>query len=111
MKALGGILVALAFFYAFYAGAMTLWSYVQVAGVVDKAWEDHGRNGAASVRAAIIKGGNEAGVTLDGRFVLVGEDERTMAVAVRWSFPVISFKGDTFLEIPLSLQRSYEKRP
>jgi hypothetical protein len=100
-----------AFFYAFYAGVMTLWSYFQVAGVVDKAWEDQGRNGAPSVRSAIVKGANDAGVPLDARFVAVGEDERTLSVAVRWSFPAVSYKGDTFLEIPLSLQRSYEKLP
>ena len=111
MKTLGGILVALAFFYAFYAGVMALWSYIQVAGVVDKAWEDQGRNGAGSVRTAIVKGANDGGVPLDVRFVAVGEDDRTVSVAVRWSFPAISYKGDVFVEIPLSLRRSYEKLP
>lgn len=111
MKALGGALVALAFFYAFYAGVMTLWSYIQIAGVVDKAWEDHGRSGASSVRTAIVRGANDAGVPLDTRFVAVGEDERTISVAVRWSFPVVSYKGEVFVAIPLSLQRSFEKLP
>ncbi|HSE93249.1 MAG TPA: hypothetical protein VLF19_08080 [Methylomirabilota bacterium] len=111
MKALGGAFVVVAFFYVFYAGVTTLWSYLQVASVVDRAWEDQGRNGAAAVRTAIVKGASEAGVPLEVRFVQVGEDERIMAVAVRWSFPAVSFRGDTFVEIPLSLQRSYEKRP
>jgi len=111
VRALGGILVVLAFFYAFYAGVMTVWSYIQVAGVVDKAWEDQGRSGAASVRAAIVRGATEAGVPIEARFVMVGEDERRMSVAVRWSFPAVSFKGDTFLDVPLSLQRSFDKLP
>ncbi|MGH7390612.1 MAG: hypothetical protein ACREM3_14305 [Candidatus Rokuibacteriota bacterium] len=111
MRALGGILVAVAFFYVFYAGVMTLWSYLQVAGVVDKAWEDQGRSGVPAMRTAIITGAHEAGVPLDARFVLVGEDERSVAVVVRWTFPAVSFRGDTFVEIPLSLQRSYEKLP
>jgi hypothetical protein len=111
VKALGGALVALAFFYAFYAGVMTVWSYIQIAGVVDKAWEDQGRHGASSMRAAVVRFANDAGVPLDTRFVLVGEDERTISVAVRWSFPVIKYKGEVFVEIPLSLQRSFDKLP
>ncbi len=109
MRALGGILVALAFLYAFYAGVMTIWSYLQVAGVVDKAWEEQGRNGANSVRTAVIKGASHAGVPIDARFVAVGEDEHTLSVAVRWSFPVISYKGGALVEVPLSLERSFEK--
>lgn len=111
MKALGGILVALAFFYALYAGGMMVWSYIQIAGAVDKAWEEQGRNGAGPVRTAIIKGAAAAGVPLDVRLVTVAEDERVLSVAVRWLFPAISYKDDVFLEVPLSLHRTFDKPP
>jgi len=111
MKALVGAFVALAFFYVFYSGVMAVWSYIQIDGVVDKAWEDQGRNGPTAVHAAILNGAAEAGVPVDARFVVVGEDEREVSVAVRWSFPAVTYKGESLIDIPLSVQRTYEKRP
>lgn len=109
MKIVLVALLVLAFFYAFYSGVMVIWSYLEVSGAVDRAWEEQGKNGASSVRAAIVKHAADAGVPLDDRLVQVGEDDRSLSVRLRWSWPVVSYQGETIVEIPLSMERAFAK--
>ncbi|OLC32006.1 MAG: hypothetical protein AUH81_16880 [Candidatus Rokubacteria bacterium 13_1_40CM_4_69_5] len=99
-------LLVLGLSYASYAGLLAAWSYLELSGVVDQALADQARSGAGLVRAAIIKGAQEAGVRIDGRNVVVGETERALAVRLEWSWPVIAYQGREILEVPLSLERS-----
>jgi hypothetical protein len=109
MKLIAVGLLVVGLFYALYAGFIAVRSYLDVSSAVDRALEEQARNGAASVRAGIVKHAGEAGVPLDDRLVQVGEDERSLSVRLRWSSPVITYNGQHIIEIPLSLERGYAK--
>jgi hypothetical protein len=113
MSYLTGLLGALAFFYAFYCGTMALWSYFEMADIVDRAVEDHARAGPVLVREAIVKGAATSGVPVAGDAVLVSEsgERRGLRVQLRWSWPVIHYQGQDVLQIPLSLEREFERPP
>lgn len=110
MKFFGAILLALAFFYTFYTGAMAAWSYFRMSDVVEQALQDQARAGALPVRGAVLRRAAEAGVPIDDRHVVVLEEEGTLRVLVRWRWPVISYGGDEVLALPLSLERSRARR-
>ncbi|HEV8642290.1 MAG TPA: hypothetical protein VGV13_14425 [Methylomirabilota bacterium] len=109
MKILVLAALVLGLFNASYVGARAAWSYLELSGVVDKALADHAGNGAGPVRAAIIKGAQEAGVRIDDRNVAVGETARALAVRLKWSWPVIAYQGRRIIEVPLSLERSFAR--
>lgn len=103
-------LVAVVFCYAFYAGAMAVWSYVAVASAIDEVLSaqpaDEGPD-PLQIQLAILQKANEAGVPLSDRevSVLVAKDRR-LKISVVWSFPVFIVKGETVLAVPLSVARS-----
>lgn len=109
MKVLVALLLFVGLFYGVYAGAMAAWSYLELSGVVDKALADQAKNGPEPVRAAIIRGAEEAGVRIDDRNVAVGEAERDLSVRLTWSWPVVTYRGRQIVEIPLSLERSFAR--
>ena len=103
----GVFIVALA--YLAYAGMMSVWSYFQVAGAVEEALEARAlseRHDPRSVKQSILKSVNEAGVALQETDVSVTASERALAVSVVWSFPVVIYKGESVLAIPLSVERT-----
>lgn len=110
MKALLLVLVILAFFYAFYTGAMAVWSYFQMWDAVDTAVQEHGKAGATAVRGSLLHSASEAGVPIQERQVAIEEDSAAFNVRLQWAWPVITYKGETVLAIPISLERSL-KRP
>src|SRR5262249_32294269 len=54
VKAAFFALLAIAFFYGFYCGVMSIWSYFAMASIVDQAVTERGRTAAAPVRDYII---------------------------------------------------------
>ena len=102
-------LVAVAAAYAAYGAMMSAWQYFQVSGVVDDVMQPRTIAKLGSARAVknrILQGTAESGVPLEDREVSVSTDNRVYTVNIIWSFPVIIFKGEPVLSIPLSLKRS-----
>jgi hypothetical protein len=112
MKVTFWLLVALGFVYAFYAGAVAVYSYYQVAGIVKETVTE--RTGvdryerADRIKRDILKKAPESGVPLTERDVRVTEDAQTLRVLIRWSYPAIFYKGDAVLSIPLKFEKSFE---
>jgi len=107
VKAVAFALLALAFFYGFYCGVMSIWSYFAMASIVDQAVTERGRAAAAPVREYIIKNAAESGVNIQDRNVVVTTDEHHLNINLRWTFPVVTYKGEDIVEIPLSLERAF----
>jgi len=107
VKAAFFALLAIAFFYGFYCGVMSIWSYFAMASIVDQAVTERGRTAAAPVRDYIIKNAAESGVNIQDRNVVVTADERQLNINLRWTFPVVTYKGEDIVEIPLSLERAF----
>ncbi len=119
MKVLFWLLVALGFVYAFYAGAVAVYSYYQVTDIVKETVTERAgvdryeraeriRREILKIRREILKKATESGVPLSEREVRVTDDNRTLRVLIRWSYPVIFYKGDAVLSIPLKYERSFE---
>jgi len=108
VKAIALALLAIAFFYAFYCGVMSIWSYFAMASIVDQAVTERGKV-AAPVRDYIIKNAADSGVRIPDRNVVVTTDERQLNINLRWTFPVVTYKGEDLVEIPLSLQRAFAR--
>jgi hypothetical protein len=95
-----------AFAWAFYTGAMAARSYWQVSDVVDSALERGGRSGPGAVRDLIVRGAADAEVPVDPANVEVTHESRIFQVKVRWYWPVITWRGDQLVNVPLSMERS-----
>ena len=111
MKVLFWLLVALGFVYAFYAGAVAVYSYYQVTDIVKETVKERAGvdryERAERIRREILKKATESGVPLGERDLRVTDDNRTLRVLIRWSYPVIFYKGDAVLSIPLKYERSF----
>jgi hypothetical protein len=111
MRILVWLLIALAAIYGFYSAAMALWSYVEVRSAAETAYLEKGsgdRYGRADrIRDAILKQVREAGVAVDDREVFVTDEEQGIRVLVRWTYPVIVYKQETVLAIPLAHERVF----
>lgn len=111
MRAVFWLLVAVGIVYAFYSGAVAVWQYLEIKGIVEESVAERAKvdrqERAARVRDDILKRASASGVTLDERDVLVTEEERTLRVLIRWSHPVIVYKGDAVLSIPLAFDKSF----
>ena len=109
MKIMTWGIVVVAIAYLGYAAMMSVWSYFQVAGAVEEALEARAlseRHDPRQVKQSILKSVNEAGVPLQESDVTVTASERALAVSVVWAFPVIMYKGESVLAIPLSVERA-----
>lgn len=102
-------LVAVAAVYCAYSVMMSAWQYFQVSGVVDDALQPYAIKEAGStprgLKAKILKEVAEAGVPLEDRDVSVTMADRVVTVNIIWSWPVIIYKGEPVLSIPISLKR------
>lgn len=110
MRLVAWFLVAMLFFYGVYQGFMTVWSYMEVADVVERAADTTAKitdDRAGRVRDLVLAGASESGVPLDDRLVSVTESERVVTVQVRWRYPVVAWRGEPILTVPLSIERSY----
>jgi hypothetical protein len=109
MRALALLLVAIGCFYLFYSGAMAVWSYLTLSGIVEDAVQERGRTAAGPVREAILRGAAASGLALDEGQVLVETDERALNVHLRWTWPLVTYQGTAYVEVPLSLERSFAR--
>ena len=104
-------LVAVAGCYAFYAGVMSAYQWFQVYSVIDETFQPRNMRELTTVtdvRSRIVREANEAGVPLDEREVTIVSAERELKVNVAWTFPVIVYKGESVLAIPLSVKKSHQ---
>jgi hypothetical protein len=102
-------LVAVALAYVAWAGMMSAWQYFQISGVVDDVMQPRSiaeLGSAPAVKNKILKDSAESGVPLADRDVSVTVDNRIYTVNIIWTFPVIIYRGEPVLAIPLSLKRS-----
>jgi hypothetical protein len=102
-------LVAVGAAYVAYAVMMSAWQYFQISGVVDDITQPRSiaeLGSARAVKSRILKDVAESGVPLEDRDVSVTLDNRVYTVNIIWSFPVIVYRGEPVLSIPLSLKRS-----
>lgn len=111
MKAVFWLLVTIGIVYAFYSGGVAVWQYLEVKGVVEESVAERAKvdrhERAGRVKDDILKRASASGVTLDEREVFVTEEDRTLRVLIRWSYPVIVYKGDAVLSIPLAFDKAF----
>ncbi|PYN24146.1 MAG: hypothetical protein DMD99_12290 [Candidatus Rokuibacteriota bacterium] len=118
MKALVWVLVAIGCVYVFYTGAMAVWSYLEITGVVEEVVAERASRSdrterATRVKEDIAKKVAASGIKVDDRGVWVSDEGRTLDVSVRWSWPVIVYQGEEVVAIPLRHERTFsvpEKR-
>ena len=104
-------LVIMALGYAAYSGMISIWSYISVANSLDEVFQKakaSGRPDAIELKERILRETNENGVPLTERDVTVVESEKTIQVQIVWSVPVVVYKGEVVLAVPLSLKRTLE---
>ncbi|MEK7701414.1 MAG: hypothetical protein AAB418_05350 [candidate division NC10 bacterium] len=111
MKALFWLLVAIGVVYAFYSGAVAVWQYFEIKGIVEESVAERAKvdraERASRVKDDILRQAPASGVALDEREVFVTEENRTLRVLIRWSYPAIVYKGDTVLSVPLAFDKSF----
>jgi len=108
MRMLFWLLVVLGLCWAFYVGAMSVWQYFHVAGTVDEAFEQRtiGQSyDTRQLRDHVLRVTNEAGIPLTERDVNVQKVADQIVVEAVWSYPVLIFKGEVVLAVPLSVKR------
>ncbi len=111
MKTVFWLLVAVGVVYAFYLGAVAVWQYYEIKGIVEESVAERAKadrfERAGRVKDDILRRARVSDVTLDERDVFVTEEGRTLRVLIRWSYPVIVYKGDVVLSIPLAFDKSF----
>jgi hypothetical protein len=103
-------LVAVACFYLAYAAMMSGYQWFQVRSVIEETLEPRNFRELATlgdVKMRILREANEAGVPIEEREVSVVSADRMLKVNVVWTFPVIVYKGESVLAIPLSVKKSH----
>lgn len=58
------------------------------------------------VQVALLIRARRYGIPIEGRNLVVFAEGRGLTVNLKWSYPVISYRGDVILTIPMSLERS-----
>ncbi|MBI2158780.1 MAG: hypothetical protein HYU25_00010 [Candidatus Rokubacteria bacterium] len=111
MKTVFWLLVAVGVVYAFYAGAVAVWQYYEIKAIVEESVAERARmdrfERPGRVRDDILRRAPDTGVTLDARDVFVTQEDRTLRVLIRWSYPVIIYKGEALLAIPIAYDKSF----
>jgi len=111
MKVIFWGLVAVGFAYAAYGVMMSGYQYLTLSSVVDDATQKHSlaeNPTPRQLKAKILKDSADAGVPLEDRDVAVTMADRVVTVNIIWTFPMIMYKGEPVLAIPLSLKRTKE---
>lgn len=109
MKVVALGFLAVVLFYGFYCGAAAIWSYWELSNIVERSVEQRGRVSAASVREAILQATADARIPLEDRNAAVSEDGGVYLIKLKWSWPVISYRGDQVVEIPLSMEQKLRR--
>jgi hypothetical protein len=63
------------------------------------------------IRAAIMKGAAEHGVPLRAEDVLVSTVGNRLEVKLNWDAPMVTYQGKAYLELPISVEKSYPLKP
>ena len=103
-------LVAVGCCYAAYAVMMSGYQWFQVRSVIEETLEPRNFRELATladVKTRILREANEAGVPVEEREVSVTSSERVLKINVVWTFPVIVYKGEPVLAIPLSVKKNH----
>ena len=114
MKVLTWGIVIVGVAYLAYCGMMSVGSYFTVAGAVEEALEARTlieRHDPKVVKQTILNTMNKAGAPLQEKDVTVTASERAVAVSVEWTIPVVVYKGEAILAIPLSVERARSQAP
>jgi hypothetical protein len=97
-------------------------SYLEARGMVDHAYTEaanrrktaaqtgnpeSNREFAANVRARLLTTAERAGFGLEGDRVQVVEVPGGLQITVSWSFPALTYQGETYFSIPMSVTRTY----
>ena len=112
--------------WAGYAVAGAGWNYFATQEVVDRALREATIQHRAafatgnlvavdalanSVRASILVGTRHDGLHVQEENVRVSANSAGMSAAVRWSYPILTYRGSEILVIPLSIERSLVMSP
>ena len=126
MKLLVTFLVIVGFFFGVYQAGMAAYGWFEMSGVVDDvatreinavidrqgsfdaAFGSVDRYGA--IRTGIVKGAVEAGVPVRAENVSIGRAGNMLDVRVTWVAPMVSYRGEQYLAMPLSVERSFPLR-
>ena len=103
-------LVAVACCYLAYAGMMSVYQWFQIHSVINETLQPRNLRElttAADVKTRILREANEAGVPIAEREVSVVVADRELKLNVVWTFPVIVYKGESVLAIPLSVKKNH----
>jgi hypothetical protein len=101
-------LVAVACCYAAYGAMMSVYQWFQVHSVVDEVLQPRNLRElptATDVKTRIVRDAASAGVPLGEREVNVVANKGVLAVRVAWTFPMIVYRGESVLAIPLSVNK------
>lgn len=104
-------LVVVACCYAAYGLMMSGYQWFQVHNVVDEVLQPRNLRELPTpvdVRRRIVREATEAGVPLEDREVNVVTTQGTLAIQVAWTFPMIVYKGESVLAIPLSVKKRHQ---
>ena len=111
MKVLFWGLVAVACCYAAYGAMMSAYQWFQIHSVVDEVLEPRNLRELATpadVKGRIVRDATSAGVPLDDRAVDVIAEKGVLAIRIAWVFPMIVYKGESVLAIPLSVKKQHQ---
>jgi len=112
MKIAFRLVVGIGLLYAFYSSAVAGYSYFQVRGIVEETVFERARTDrserASRIEQDILRKASESGLALNVREVSVTEEDRTLRVLLRWTYPVFIYKGEALLSMPLSFDKSFE---
>jgi hypothetical protein len=123
MKIVVTLLVIVGAVYGLYNFTMAAYGWFEVGGIVDEVGKaEAGKVATASqsgfgvieardrfgrVRELIVKGAKDVDVELKPENVQVGLVDNMLDIRVSWDAPMARYRGKTYLEIPLSIQRVF----
>jgi hypothetical protein len=111
MKVVFWLFVALGCVYVFYSGALAVYQYLQMKDVVEESVQEGWRldkfDRSARVKQDILRKAPETGVALDAQNVLVTDEERNLHVLIRWSHPVVVYRHQAYVSIPISYDKVF----
>jgi hypothetical protein len=61
----------------------------------------------AKIREGILKGARDVGVNLQTEGVAVTVENNVLEVQLSWGAPMITYNGETYLQIPMTMQREF----
>jgi hypothetical protein len=104
-------LVAVACCYTAYGAMMSVYQWFQVHNVVDEVLQPRNLRElptATDVKTRIVREAVSAGVPLGEREVKVVANKGVLAIQVAWTFPMIVYRGESVLAIPLSVKKEHQ---